>query len=145
MTKPVITTHAELMQEKARLKARLKQRKTQLRQSVETIKETLNPISHIARTTKEIWNAEASNPLIAMGVTKLTDVLIRKGILRKAGWLSRLIAPVLVQKIATYLISEKAGDQIGRLLHGAARKLREDAPAADFSKGMKNRSTTPAA
>ncbi|WP_157558130.1 hypothetical protein [Niabella aurantiaca] len=142
MTKPVITTHKELMQEKARLKARLKQRKTDLRQSVEAIKDTLNPISHIAKTTKDIWNADASNPLIALGVTKLTDVVIRKGILRKAGWLSRLIAPVLVQKVATYLISEKAGDQIGRLLHRAAHKLREDARMADFSKGMRTKKGT---
>lgn len=126
MTKPVITTHEDLMKEKARLKAQLKQHKTQLRQSVEAIKEELNPISQIAKTTRGIWNADSSNPLIAMGVTKLTDLVLRRGLLRKAGWLSRLVAPVLVQKVATYLISEKAGDHIGRLLHLAASRLREE-------------------
>jgi|GEM_PF-569061 len=135
MTKPVITTHEDLMKEKARLKAQLKLHKTQLRQSVNAIKEELNPISQIAKTTKGIWNADTANPLIAMGVTKLTDLVLRKGLLRRAGWLPRLIAPVLVQKVATYLISEKAGDQIGRLLHQAAFRLREEkAPPADYEK-----------
>lgn len=140
MTKPLITTHEQLMQEKARLKARLRQRKTAMRQSVNEIKQELNPLSQIAKTTKDIWNADASNPLIAMGVTKLTDLVIRKGILRKAGWLSRLVAPILVQKVATYLISEKAGDQIARLLHRTAFKLREEkSQQTDFQggKGMK--------
>ncbi|SDD41810.1 hypothetical protein [Niabella drilacis] len=134
MTKPVITTHQELMQEKARLKARLRQHKTQLRYSVEEIKDTLNPISQIAKTTKKIWNADSSNPLIAMGVTKLTDLVIRKGILRKAGWLSRLVAPVLVQKIATYLVSEKAADRIGQLLHKTASRMRDERPARNKEK-----------
>ncbi|MBZ4192205.1 hypothetical protein [Niabella beijingensis] len=128
MTKPVITTREELMKEKARLKSRLRQRKTQLRYSINEIKEEFNPISHIVKTTKDVWNADASNPLIAMGVTKITDLVVRKGLLRRAGWLSRLIAPLLVQKIATYLISEKAGDQIARLLHATASRLREDPP-----------------
>ncbi|MBO9594193.1 MAG: hypothetical protein J7599_14900 [Niabella sp.] len=144
MTKPIITTHEELMQEKARLKGRLRQRKTAMRQSVNEIKQELNPISQIAKTTKDIWNADASNPLIAMGVTKLTDLVIRKGILRRAGWLSRLVAPILVQKVATYLISEKAGDQIARLLHRTASRVREDQPVIPFSKGIhkkKNAST----
>ncbi|MGJ7031441.1 hypothetical protein [Niabella hirudinis] len=125
MTKPIITTHEELMQEKARLKARLKQHKTELRQSVEEIKEAFNPISQVAKTTRKIWNADRSNPLVSMGVTRLTDLVIRKGILRRAGWLSRLVAPVLIQKVATYIISEKAADRVGQLLHQAASCLRK--------------------
>lgn len=129
MTKPIINSHEDLMAEKARLKNSLKQHKQNMKASFAGIKEELSPITQVAKTTKDIFNADSHNPLLAMGIGKITDLVIRKGILRRAGWLPRLIAPVVVQKISTYLVAQKGGGKIAEILHHTAEFLREDKPS----------------
>ncbi|ANH81496.1 hypothetical protein A8C56_11365 [Niabella ginsenosidivorans] len=124
MTKPIIRSHEDLLIEKERLKASLKQRKTDLKESFSAIKDELNPIAKAARTTRDIFTADNDFPLIGLGVEKLTDLIIRKGILRKAGWLPRLVAPFLVKKISTYLIAVQASGQIAEKMHAFAGILR---------------------
>ncbi|HEX7753916.1 MAG TPA: hypothetical protein VF421_01115 [Niabella sp.] len=124
MTKPIIRSHEELLIEKERLKSSLKQRKADLKASFGAIKDELSPITKVAQTTKDIFTADSNFPLIGFGVEKLTDLIVRKGILRKAGWLPRLIAPFLVKKISTYLIAVQGSDQITQKMHAFASRLR---------------------
>lgn len=139
MTKPMITSYEELMEEKARLKAKLSQHKSDMRSSFNGIKEEFNPISQFAQTTKDVWTADTSNPLIAMGIGKITDLVLKKGILRNAGFLPKLLVPLVVEKISTYLISEKAADQYANILRGAAHVLRKVEPVLEGKKGKKKK------
>ncbi|MBO9618410.1 MAG: hypothetical protein J7539_05180 [Niabella sp.] len=125
MTKPTIRSLADLEAEKERLKASLKQNKENLANSFAAIKDELNPIVKVAKTTRSILTSDQEFPLLGLGVEQLTNLVVKKGILRKAGWLPRLIAPVLVKKISTYLIALKASDNIVESMHHFADKLRD--------------------
>lgn len=139
MTKPIITSHKELMEEKARLKAKLSQHKSAMHSSFDGIKEEFNPISQFRQKAKNVWSADASNPLIAMGIRKITDLVLKKGILRNAGFLPKLLVPLVVRKVSTYFVSKKAADQYANILRGAAHVLRKVEPAVEGKKGKKKR------
>lgn len=124
MTKPDINNYDDLMAEKDRLKSLLKSRKANLKASFEGIKEELNPVKQLAATAKHIWRADKENPLIAMGVSKIADLILRKGILKNAGFLPRLIAPVLFEKITTYLVGSPAKEKMAQVLRAAGGGLR---------------------
>ncbi|AHF17444.1 hypothetical protein [Niabella soli] len=145
MTKPIIRSLADLEAEKERLKASLKQRKENLGHSFAAIKDELSPIVKVAKTTRSIFTADSEFPLLGLGVEQLTNLIVKKGILRKAGWLPRLVAPVLIKKLSTYLIALKASDNITASMHHFADKLRDvNFKAADVpypkNKGSKKES-----
>lgn len=136
MAKPQIDNYEDLMEEKERLKARLKSRKARIRQSFDEIKEEVNPFSNIRKTAQEAFSTSTTNPLVKFGIKRASELLIGKVLLKKAGWLPRLVVPFLVREVATRLIGSKADKKIATALRTAADKIR-DTDIPDLS-GEKN-------
>ena len=133
MAKPNIDNYDDLMEEKERLKARIKSNKASIRQSFEGIKDELNPLNAIRQSTHGVFQTSTTNPLIKFGIKRATEFLIGKVLLKRAGWLPKLIVPFLVREIATRTIGMKADKKISSTLRSAADKIREvDIP--DLSK-----------
>lgn len=125
MTKPTIRSLADLQLEKERLKASLKRSKSDLKDSFDAVKEEFNPLGKVIKTTRNIFTSDSEFPLLGLGVEQLTNLVIKKGLLRNAGWLPRLVAPFLIKKISTYLIALKGSENITGSLHHLADKLRD--------------------
>lgn len=125
MAKPQIDNYEDLMEEKERLKARLKARKAGIKQSFEVIKEEVNPFSNIRKTAQGALSTSTTNPLVKFGIKRASEFLIGKVLLKRAGWLPRLVVPFLVREVATRLIGTKADKKIATTLRSTAHKLRE--------------------
>jgi len=125
MAKPQIDNYEDLMEEKERLKARLRSRKTRIKQSFEEIKDEINPFTNIRKTAQEAFSTSTTNPLVKFGIKRASELLIGKVLLKKAGWLPRLVVPFLVREVATRLIGSKADKKIATALKSAASKIRE--------------------
>ncbi|MCH5720842.1 hypothetical protein [Niabella hibiscisoli] len=108
MAKPEINNFEDLMEEKARLKERLKASKASIKESFEGIKEEVNPFSNIKKTAQGALSTSTTNPLVKFGIKRASEFLIGKVLLKKAGWLPKLIVPFLVREVATRLIGSKA-------------------------------------
>ncbi len=93
MAKPQIDNYEDLMEEKERLKARLRSRKTRIKQSFEEIKDEINPFTNIRKTAQEAFSTSTTNPLVKFGIKRASELLIGKVLLKKAGWLPRLVVP----------------------------------------------------
>ena len=125
MAKPQIDNYEDLMEEKERLKARLKASKAGIKQSLGDIKEELNPFSNIKKTAQEALSTSTTNPLVKFGIKRASEFLIGKVLLKKSGWLPKLVVPFLVREVATRLIGSKADKKIATALRSTAHKLRE--------------------
>ncbi len=125
MAKPQIDNYEDLMEEKERLKARLKASKASIRQSFEDIKEEVNPFSNIRKTAQGALSTSTTNPLVKFGIKRASEFLIGKVLLKRAGWLPKLIVPFLVREVATRLIGSNADKKIATVLRSTASKLRE--------------------
>lgn len=124
MAKPEINNFEDLMAEKKRLKVALKANKANINESFKDLKEELNPFSQVRKTAQSALKANTANPIVRFGIKRATDFLVGKVLLKRAGWLPRLIIPFAVRDISSRLIGHKADKKIAATLHNAADKIR---------------------
>jgi len=120
-----IKSQKDITIERIKLKMELNQNKTALSQSVASLKEEFNPLSNIVGTVQNVANADTNYPLVGMGMSILSDKLVKNVFLKKSGWLKKLIIPVLVKKISTYALANMKSKGIAGVLHKAANTLRK--------------------
>jgi hypothetical protein len=112
----IITTHKELMLEKARLQELLEAQKQLLQFDVQSIKSGLKPASNMLSFLGDFRKKSASNPLLGIAVSLSTDLLMRKLLFKRAGWALKTVLPFVVRKLTTNVVS-KAGS------HGLLARL----------------------
>lgn len=125
MAKPQINNYNDLMEEQERLKARIQLAKANISASFGEIKDEINPFSNMRKTAQSALSTSTTNPLVKFGIKRASEFLIGKVILKRAGWLPRLIVPFLVREIATRVIGNKADKKIVSALRHSADKIRE--------------------
>ena len=125
MAKPDINNYEDLLKEKDRLKANLQAGRNNIKTSFREIKEELNPFSTIKKTAQSALGTSTTNPIIQFGIKRASEFLIGKVLLKKAGWLPRLIVPFIVREVATRLVGVRADRKIADTLKATAEKIRD--------------------
>lgn len=117
MTKPRINTYEELLTEKERLKALAKVQTEQIQADIRDIKEELRPITHLGATIGKFFSRKAGGILGQVGINLLVDGLIKRTLLSKTGWITRLVIPFFLKNVASHLADkpEKLIKKIKRL------------------------------
>lgn len=106
MNRP-IRTYEDLLIEEKRLEAQAESYRILIGQDVSAIKEGLNPVKRVVHTVKNIFTMENNGPLINFGLNFGLDVIVRKVLLAKAGWVSRFLVPFVVKNYASHIIAEE--------------------------------------
>lgn len=107
MTK--ISTYDDLLLEKKRLKLQLQAQKMELRSEIVIIKEKLRPVSTVVEFADKLLTKDKHNPLIDTGLSVGIDLILRKLVLRNAGWVIKLIMPLFVRNYLSHEIKDDAG------------------------------------
>lgn len=110
-----ITTYDELMLEKARLQALLKMQKEQIHNDFREIKEELVPVRNIISTVSKFTSRESGNLLMTGTANTLIDLVFKKFLLAKTGWVSRVVIPFLVKNYASHFIADNKGNILQKL------------------------------
>jgi hypothetical protein len=103
----IIKTYDDLLAEKEELTAQLLIQKAFIKQDVKALKEELRPATDVIGILGKMTHKNTSNPAIAFGVDVAGDLLLKNTLLRKRGWLTRLIVPFLVKNLSTHLLASK--------------------------------------
>ena len=125
MDRPIITNYQDLIKEKIRLKTSLKASKTNLKQSFEELKGELNPLNAIGKATRNALHPNSANPLVQFGMKNASEFIFGKLLLKRAGWLPKLIVPFLVKEVATRVIGTKTDKKMASLLKSFAEMIRK--------------------
>lgn len=102
-----IKTYEDLVAEEKRLQALLYSHKESIRDSFAATKESLNPFKSAIDTAKSLFTRGKSNPLMKFGVDFGVDVFLRRFILARAGWFTKIVLPFVVKNYSTYIIKER--------------------------------------
>lgn len=105
-----IQTIDDLRAERARLHNQMQLSKIGMRNEIAAIKEELNP----ARQAVGVLNDVLTSPkkgLLTLGIGLGVDIVLRRTILARAGWLPKLVVPFLVRNAATNIV-QKNGKSI---------------------------------
>jgi hypothetical protein len=116
-----ITNYNELQEEKERLSHLLKVQGQQVKQDIDEIKEELKPVGNALSTAALfISRSTKGNALANLGINIGVDVLIKKLILSRAGWITRNLVPYLVKNYASHIVEEPG--KIVDIIKGFFRK-----------------------
>jgi hypothetical protein len=101
-----ITTYEELLQEKKRLKLLLEERKILVQTEFEEIKVKLKPVTSIIETVEKMTTKDKSNPLLNMGIDVGVNLILKKLLLRNAGFIVKLLVPLLAKNYLSHEVEE---------------------------------------
>ncbi|SJZ97632.1 hypothetical protein [Sediminibacterium ginsengisoli] len=104
MTK--ISTYQDLLNEQARLESSLAVTKTEITKEIAEWKEKLKPVGNVLNTVGKMTNRDTSNPLANLGIDLGVNFLLKKVLLRNAGWITRLLGPLLVRNYLTHEVNK---------------------------------------
>ena len=90
--------------ERARLKNQIETSRTNLRYEFGAIKKELNPINQALGVVTDAFTTPHKG-LLSMGVGFGVDTVLKKVVLARAGWITRLVVPFLVKNVTTNYIS----------------------------------------
>jgi hypothetical protein len=110
-----IESYEELLVEKQRLTALLQVQKQTIRLDIEKIKEELEPVRSAISVAGKFFTRDSSNLLLNIGANRLIDILVKKFLLSRAGWLVRTVVPFLLKNYSSHFISDNKGSILGKL------------------------------
>lgn len=118
-----ITSYQDLLIEKQRLTLLLYERKIQLTTEFEQIKTKLRPLAGILDFAEKITTKDRNNPLINMGIEVGVNLLLKKVLLRNAGWIIKIIMPFVVKNFLSHEAAENP-TWIQKMVHMIKKKIR---------------------
>jgi hypothetical protein len=106
MTK-TIRTYKDMLDEKKRLQELLVEQKQLVRNDIMEIKESLRPVHSALSFAGKLVTREKGNFFLNAGANTLIDLVIKKLVLSRAGWFTKLVVPFLAKNYSSHIISEK--------------------------------------
>lgn len=110
-----IQTYEQLMQEKKRLQTLIEAQKELIRYDLKDLKHELQPVGAVFTFLKSITSRSGKNGLLNYGVDVVVDLVFRKLILAKAGWITRLAVPFLVKNFSSNKLAENKNSFLKKL------------------------------
>ena len=101
-----INTYAKLLNEKQRLKLLLEVHKIVIKEDTRMIRETIKPATDVLSIIGKLTNRDRTNPLLNLGVDFGVDLIVRKLLLGRAGWVSKIIIPFIVKNFSSNIFAE---------------------------------------
>jgi hypothetical protein len=101
-----IKTYEDLEAEEKRLEALLYSHKENIKDNFEEVKKGLNPFRQAAETARRLFTRDKSNPMMKFGLDLGVDVLVRKFLLAKAGWFTKIIVPFFIKNYSTHFVTQ---------------------------------------
>lgn len=128
-----IQTYDDLVEEKKRLEELLTVQKHTISSNWVEMKEEFKPVNNIIAFFGKLTSRDKSNPLVNMGIDIGGDILLKRIILARAGWLTRLAVPYILKNYSSNVFAEKGKSLVHRLKHwlkgqknGVSRAVREE-------------------
>ena len=91
--------------ERARLENQMQLSKLNIRNELAAIKTEINPVRQAVGFIGDVFTTPQKG-LLSLGVGLGVDVILRRGLLARAGWITKLVVPFLVRNMASNLISK---------------------------------------
>lgn len=121
MTKQ-IKTYKDLLEEKERLENLLKSQKQIVRDDMKHLGEHLEPVKSAFTTASKFFTRDNHNLILNASANTLIDIFIKRFLLSKTGWITRLVVPFLVKNYSSHIISEKKGTLLKKLFAWVGKK-----------------------
>ena len=119
-----IRTYDDLLQEEQRLQLQLKSQEVLIRQDLLTFKENVEPVKKVFNTVQKVFTRDNRVPFFNIGLEMGIDLLLRRFILARAGWITKILIPYLVKNYSSHIIGEEKRKALIKKVREMFDKLR---------------------
>jgi hypothetical protein len=119
-----IKKYEDLLQEEQRLLSHLKSTELLIRDDIAGVKEGLKPIGNVMRTMGKLTTRDRTGVLSSFGLDFGVDLLIRRLLLAKAGWFTKILVPYLVKNYSSHIITEQQKEKLMKRVSSLFAKFR---------------------
>ena len=123
-----IRTYNDLVQEEQRLEQKLKAQEVIIREDLAGFREHLEPVRRLFNTAQKIFTRDNRVPVFNIGLELVIDILLRRFILRRAGWFARSIVPYIVKNYSSHIIGEEKRKVLVKKIRDIFSKIRPKQP-----------------
>ena len=125
-----IRNYKDLLQEEQRLLSELKTKEVEIRNNLAGVKRGLKPIGRVMNTISKFTTRDKTGAFSNFGLDFGIDLIVRRFILAKAGWFTKILVPYLLKNYSSHLISEQQKARIMEKVNNLFAKLRPKTEAA---------------
>ena len=129
-----IRNYEDLLQEEQRLLSELKVREVEIRNNLAGVRQGLKPIGRVVNTFAKFTTRDKTGALSNFGLDFTIDLVVRRFLLAKAGWFTKILVPYLLKNYSSHIISDQQKAKLMEKINQLFAKLRprpEPAPAED--------------
>lgn len=124
-----IQTYEDLLREKQQLEVLLKAQKELIRYDWQDIKVGLKPVTNLL----SLVGTREKGMFLTAGSNKLIDLVLKKVLLARSGWLTRLVIPFLVKNISSHVVVDREKSWMKKLFAWIGPKNRNGQAAPEPS------------
>lgn len=117
MNKNQIQSYDDLLEEKKRLEQLLSTQKAQISANWVEMKEEFKPVNNVISFFSKMTTRDKTNPLMNIGIDVAGDLVLRKILLARAGWATRLVVPFLLKNYSSNVLADKGKSLFQRIKH----------------------------
>ena len=126
-----VKTYEDLLQEEQQLMLQLKSHEALIRKDIAGIKESLKPAGKVINVLNKMVTRDHTGPFATFGIDFSIDLLIRKLLLAKAGWFTKILVPFVVKNYSSHIISEEQRLKIAQKIQNFFNKIRPKSKQAE--------------
>src|ERR1700730_2065620 len=101
-----ISNYEELLREKERLQLQLEVHKAAVRMHVEEIDRKLSPVKKILSFLTNFTAPAENKSFVNTGLVLTLEMIIRKLFFSKTGWITRMVAPILLKNFSANMLKK---------------------------------------
>jgi hypothetical protein len=117
-----INSYKDLLQEKARLSLLLSDQKKLLRQDIDEIKQELAPVKKVMSFAGKLATRDYSNWFLTMASDTAIDIFLKRSLLSKAGWFTRVVIPFIAKNLSSHVVADNKNKLVRKLFSWIGKK-----------------------
>lgn len=117
-----ISTYDELLEEKARLEKLFKEQKAIIREDFDKIGAEFEPVKSAIQFAGKFVTRDGGNFFLNASANGLINILVKRLLLSRTGWFTRLVVPFLLKNYSSHFISENKDNILRKIMSWIRRK-----------------------
>jgi len=119
-----VKTYEDLLQEEQRLMQVLRSQEVLIREDLAGLKESLKPVGKVYNVLHKMATRDHTGPLTNFGIDFGIDLFIRRLILARAGWFTKILVPFIIKNYSSHIISDEQRTKFAQKIKNIFNKIR---------------------
>ncbi len=124
MSERKINSYEDLEKERERLMQKLRSHEELIKVDMAGVREGLKPFGKAMETVNKMATRDNTAPIFNFGMEMGIDLFVRKFLLARAGWLTKIVIPFLVKNYSSHFIGEEKREALMKKVKGFFQKIR---------------------